>query len=254
MRNSKHGLKALVLAMMAAVLGTTAFVASAQAQTHTEKLHALTLHAATLNPNQLSSPSTNSAGTFTIDLGSALLAELVARQVGEAELLVAARGLIMKCIELHLVPGSHINSSTDATATVEFLGCLPFSHSTLSALPGCGTKELGTIKAAFLILPILHGGQLFVLFEPVAGQSTFTITVKPNLGCVLPLNSPIGGAISARVASLEAVTQLLLFDEAIQLLIGDVLKYGALSNTAYIKGHVDVELAGPHEGLKLRVH
>ncbi|HWL48865.1 MAG TPA: hypothetical protein VNT92_03240 [Acidimicrobiia bacterium] len=253
MRNSKHGLKALALAMMAAALGTMAFVASAQAQTHTETLHALTLHAATLNPNPLTNGGT--LGEFKIGLGAALLAAIAAEQLGEGELLVAARDLVIKCKELHLGAGSHINNSTDAKVVVEFLGCLAFSHSTLAHLTGCVTKELGTIKASALALPILHGGQLFVLFEPLEGTQFAVVSFKPNVGCVLPLNNPVTGAVVARVDQLEAVVQLLLFDEAIQLLNGDVLKYGGLANTAYLKGHVNVALTGaPHENLKLGVH
>jgi hypothetical protein len=254
MRNSKHGLKALVLSMMAA-LGVMAFAATAQAQ-HSTELHALALHAATLNTNPLSDGG--SAGTFSINLSGVLLAELAAKQISETgELLVAARNLVVRCTGFSLGAGSHLNTTTDAKVNATFTGCVSLSHDTLEPLSGCEFKELGTIKAEALVLAKLHGGQLYILFEPVEkeGEDTFSVpSYKGGQGCVLPLNNPITGSLVARVDAEEAVKQLVLFDEAIQLLLGDVLKYGSALQTAYVKGHAEVELVGVHKEDTLGVH
>ena len=245
MRNSKHGLKAFVLAIMAA-LGMMAFsAAGAQAQ---HELHLLILAGET-NPNPLTNGGT--LGTYLIELGEALLAIVT----GEAEpgyLLVAARDLKIECTTGHVNTGK-IDSLTDALAVVTFLGCVANNHAGVP-IEGCEFKELGTIKASALVLPVLHNNISYLLFEPLEGTQFANVSFKANQGCVLPLNNPVTGAVVAKVDALDAVVQNILFNEPTQLLLGDVLRYGALANTSYINGHGTIELDGEHAGDKLGIH
>jgi hypothetical protein len=236
MRNSKHGLKAFVLAIMAA-LGMMAFAAGgAQAQ----------------NPEPLASPATNSAGTYLINLGAALLANIDGTG-GLGSLLVPGRNLKIECHEAHLEEAK-IHSSTDALGKVTFLGCVSLDLTTGAALP-CETKVLKTISATALALPILHGPESnresFVLFEP-QGENFTVVTYKEGTECPLPLNNPVKGSIAGLVDDLETVKQLILFNPDIQLLTGDKLSFGGFPS--YIHADVTVELTPPHEGQKLGIH
>ncbi|HWN08233.1 MAG TPA: hypothetical protein VNO50_02995 [Pyrinomonadaceae bacterium] len=246
MRNSKHGLKALVLTVMAA-LGMMAFFAvGAQAQ---HELHLLVLADET-NPNPLTNGGT--LGDYLINLAAALLATLTGFQENPGYLLVAARDLKIECATGD-VNSAKIHGLTDALATVTFLNCVANNHKG-EPLAGCQFKELKTIKASALVLPVSHGGQSYLLFEPLEGEIFTTVSFKPNVGCILPLNNPVKGAVVAKVDALDADVQTILFNSAIQLLLGDVLKYGSLSNTSYVNGHATVELDGEHAPYKLGVH
>jgi hypothetical protein len=222
MRSGTHGLRAVVLAAMA-VLGLMAFgTVGAWAQTL---------------------PGASTPGEFLVNLGVPNGDAATAFQLGSGYLLIAARDKKVQCNSLD-VNSILINNSTDATVAVTFLECILLTHAGGTA-KGCVLKELETIKASALALPILHGGERFVLFEPLAGTELANIRIKPETVCPLPLNSPITGSIVAKVqGELEGTVQTLVFSEAIQLLSGDVLKYGALANTAYLNGTVDVELEG----------
>lgn len=256
MRN--HGLKVLGLALLSA-LGMMAFIAAgAQAQTHTELLTAHTNHnkaGGTLNPSPLASPATNTPGTFLVNLGAALLATVSVAQVGEGVLLVAGRSLEIRCTTLTLNEGK-INTSTDASGKATFTGCKSFDHKTLTELKECLLKTLETIEAKALVLPILHGGENFLLFEPQGAEPFTTVSYKPGIGCTLPLNNPVTGAVVALVEELDAVVQTILFSEGIQLLTGDVLSFGA--SPSYITAKGTVQLSGPHLTepvlLKLGIH
>lgn len=250
MRNSKHGLQVLVSATMA-VLGVMAFAAvGAQAQTHAVKLHTAFLHNKILNPAPLASPSTNTVGTYLVNLSSVLLAKVAARQIGEGELLVPARDLIIRCTAFDLEEGK-VSTSVDALAKGTFLGCLSLSHSSLEHLP-CTLTTLGTITASALVLPIVHNNEPFILFEPDVGQHFTNVSYKSGTECPLPLNNPLLGSVVALIDTLDAVAQLILFSEGVQLLVADKLTFGG--NTAYINGHGEAELAGTHQGQKLGIH
>jgi len=227
MRN--HGLKVLGLALLSA-LGMMAFTAiGAQAQTL---------------------PGASTPGTFLVNLGTPSGNAIVGTQLGSGYLLVAARDLKIECGSGKLDSGI-INNSTDAKATVTFSECVANNHEG-KPLAGCEFKELKTVKASALALPILHGGERFVLFEPLEGTEFTKVSFKPGVGCILPLNNPVTGSVVAKVeGELEGTVQTLVFSEAIQLLSGDVLKYGALSNTSYVNATADVEVSG---GGKLGVH
>ena len=227
MRN--HGLKVLGLALLSA-LSMMAFAAvGAQAQL----------------------PGESKAGTFTVGGKAALLATVVGEQLGQGFLLVAARDLKIECSSFDINEGK-INSSTDAQGKVTFLGCLSFSHAGVH-LKDCQFKTLETITAEALILPILHGGLNYVLFEPIPPATIFsTPSYKSGTACTLPLNNPVTGSVTALVKTLEANPQVLLFSEAIQLLTGDKLAFGGFP--AYLNATADVSASGAHVGQVIGVH
>jgi hypothetical protein len=256
MSNSKHGLKALLLATMAAVLGTMALAAvGAQGQTHTELLATHAKHEASLNPSPLSSPTTNTPGLFLFSGGTVLLATVAVSQIGTGILLVAGRSLEIRCTALNLNSGK-IHTSTDGAGEATFTGCKAFDHKALTELKECKFVELETIKAKALVLPIRHGGENFILFEPLEGAKNFTIiSFKEGTECPLPLNNPVTGSISALVdpeTAEKLPRRLILFSEGIQLLTGDKLAFGGFPS--YIKAHGEIQLDGPHAGEKLDIH
>ena len=253
MRNGKHGRKALVLGVMV-VMGALAFAAGAQAQTHPELLSAHLAHnqaGGTLNPNPLIHGSGSTIGEYLVNLGPALLATFTAALDGNAVLLVAGRSEEARCTGLTF-NGAKIDTLTDALGEAVFTGCKKFDHKALTELPTCLLKELETIRIKFLMLPILHGGEAFLLFEPLDGISFGTISLKPGIGCTLPLNNPLTGSFTALVEELDAVTQTLLFSEGIQLLTGDLLAFGGFQ--AYLKATVLLALSGAHLGQKFGIH
>lgn len=253
MRSQKHGLKALVLGIVV-VLGVAVFAAGAQGQTHNELLSAHATHNASggvLNPSPLANGGT--LGDFLINLGEInLTVNIAASQVGTGVLLIAGRSVEVRCTGLALNSGT-INNLIDASGEAVFTGCKKFDHKTLNELTSCVLKTLGTITAKFLALPVTHGGEAFILFEPQnAGEAFATISVKSGIGCILPLNSPVTGSVVALVDALDAVTQVIKFSPGIQLLVGDSLSVGGFP--AYLTGEFTVEASAPHTGQKLGVH
>lgn len=228
MRDGKHGLKALVLTVMA-LLGSMAFAGGAQGQL----------------------PGASALGSFLINLGSALLATFTGELLGPLILLVAARQLKIECMGLDVEEGK-INSSTDAQAKFILLGCISFTHAGVH-LPDCLFKELGMIRLSVLILPILHGGSTFLLFEPIPPSTVLsTPSYKSGTPCTLPLNNPITGSFTALIKTLDSVTQTLLFSETIQLLTADILSFGGFP--AYMSAEADFKLADHPSDKKLGIH
>jgi hypothetical protein len=229
----KHGLKVLGLSLMA-MLGLMAFAAvGAQAQ---------------------ELPGASSLGLYLINLGNALLATATGAQVGVGKLLVEGRGIEIGCDTAHVVEGK-IDSATDALAKLEFLKCKTYEFGTLALIESCVIKggtvaNGGTVLAKALLLPILHGGVNYVLAEPQEGTNFATVSYEPGIGCVLPLNNPVSGSVSAQVH--EGVVAKLLLSPAIQLLTGDKLLFGTFPS--YIDAEATVELTGSHSGQKLGVH
>jgi hypothetical protein len=196
-------------------------------------------------------PESTKVGNFLVNLGNALLATVSASQIGEGYILVAGRGLEFTCASFHVTEGK-INTAADAVGKVIFLGCASYSHETGELLP-CELKTAGTITAEALILPIVHGGDTFLLFEPIEGATNLTIiSYKSGTGCVLPLNNAVSGSLVAKVDSAGAIKQLILFNENIQLLTADKLTFGTFPS--YVIGHAQVELTGSHAGQKLGIH
>ena len=233
MRNSKHGHRALILAIMTA-LGMMAFTAAGAQATEL--------------------PGLSTLGSITIgpELKEASLHNVTGRQINAGSLLVKNRDLKIECQSLHVEEGK-INSKTDGAGKVTFLKCLSFSLSTGTHLKDCQFKTLETITASALILPILHNNLTYLLFEPLVPGTPFTtVSYKEGTPCTLPLNNPVTGSVTALVDALEAVKQLILFSEAIQLLTGDKLAFGG--NPAYIDGHAEIELLAPDAGQELGIH
>jgi len=233
MRGAKHGIRGLGLVVLAA-LGTMAFTAvGAQAQA----------------PEL---PGKSTAGTFLYNLATPAGQAVTGEQLGTGYLLVQARDLKIECGSLDINEGV-LTNATEGKFKVLFLGCTIRNHKS-ELLAGCEFKELGGMSASFLVLLILHGGERFVLFEPLEGTNFAIVSFKPNLGCVLPLNNPKTGSFAAKVEGglLDAEVQTIVFSEAIQLLSGDLFKYGALGNTGYLNGTIDLE--GVAEGSKLGIH
>ncbi|HWM55169.1 MAG TPA: hypothetical protein VNO20_07265 [Solirubrobacterales bacterium] len=228
MRSAKHGMRTLGLAILV-VTGVMAVGATgAQGQL----------------------PGESKSGTYLVNLAPALLAIIEAKQIGITSFLVPARSFEIKCTAFHIE--GKISTSTDAEGKLVSLGCLSFDLMSGEILP-CDMKTLGTVTAKVLVLPILHSGEPFLLFEPLPGETNFTtVAFKGGTECTLPLNNAINGSISAKVDELDAVEQLILYSEEIQLLTGDKLAFGL--NQAYIDRHAIGFLVGSHEGQKIGVH
>lgn len=228
MRDTRHGLTSIGLALLA-VLGIMTFTAiGAQAQL----------------------PGASTPGAFLVNLGSALLATLAGSQMGTASLLFPSRSFKIDCTSSSV--GGKINTSTDAQLMITFSGCLTLAIPTNDHIP-CELKTLQTITMSTLVLPIAHGGESFLLLEPLPGNTSLTtISFKSGTGCTLFLNMPITGSISALVDALDAVKSLVLFNPAIQLLTGDVMSFGG--HSIYVDSHVALELTGVHAGQKLGIH
>jgi hypothetical protein len=195
-------------------------------------------------------PSASIPGTFSVELGSALLATFTGKQEGSVSLLFPSRDLLIECTALQLEEGK-INSSTDAQGKLKFSGCLTFSFSTEEHLEGCVFKP-GALIAQVLILAILHSGEKYVLFEPRPGSPPFLIAYKAGLGCPLALSNVINGSLTALVKELTAVTQSVLFSEDFQLLTQDYLTFGL--NPGYLDAQLELALSGEHADQKLGIH
>jgi hypothetical protein len=231
MRSKKHGIRSLALAAMAA-LGVMAF-GTGGAQAQAPEL-----------------PGKSTAGSFSVNLATPSGQALVGEQLGAGYLLIQARDLKIEC-QKGIATSGAISNATSAQVTITFEGCIANNHKG-EPLKGCQLKELETIKASALALPIVHGGERFLLFEPLVGSVYTILTFKSETVCALPLTSPVSGSAVAKVeGGLEGEAQTIVFSETIQLLSGDVLKYGAFVNTAYLNGIADIELEG---GGKLGVH
>lgn len=200
-------------------------------------------------------PLESTLGTFKVNGNPLLPANATGIQNGAGSLLVPARNLKLKCETSHVTEGAII-SATNASAKVTFLECVSLDLKTGVPLP-CETAGLKTISAKAIFLPILHGpadGELtYVLAEPqVAGGNFTVVEYKEGTECPLPLKNPVTGSVTAEVSELEGKSPTLLFNPEIQLLTGDVLRYGGFPS--YIHGSAKVELTTPHAGQNLGIH
>jgi hypothetical protein len=222
------------------------------AELHLEELHEKN-HLEELDSTPLESTGTSSPGKILINLGSALLAAITGMQIGSGKLLIEGRGIEIGCDTAHVSEGK-ITSSSDASAKVEFLGCKTYEFGKLVQIENCILKG-GTIAGGgiiivkFLILPIVHNGQSFLLFEPSEGTTLTTFSYEANKGCSMPLNNPIAGAFSARFH--EGVISTLLLSKSVQLLTADKANYAVFP--LYIDAEGRLELVGEHAGYKLGV-
>lgn len=161
--------------------------------------------------------------------------------------LIQGRNIDISCSEAIIEEGKFI-SKTEGLAKVLYGGCEVYEHNTIKKSP-CHVAPSLDITLKVILLPILHGGKLFVLLEPDGSTVFGVVTFKAGTGCALPLSTKIEGSIGSEVEEGEGVPRLLEFGEAIQKLTGDVLKFGAFD--MYIKfGGLVIELSGNHEGCK----
>jgi hypothetical protein len=233
MRNSKFGLRAFGLAIMAA-LGLMAFTAvAAQAEDLTDG---------------------GTAGSFTILGLAGLVAGLTAtgKQVGVGKLLVPGRNLTIECKKGEVLEGKLV-STTEATGTVLFKECaaLVLSKET-EEVAGCIVTNGKDITANAVVLAKLHGGELFLLFEPAPGKIFTTLEFESGKGCALPLKNEVKGTLAALDDKpIEEVTHLILFSQSIQKLLGDKLLFGTFES--FVDGDADLSLLGTHLGCKWSV-
>lgn len=221
MRRSKHGSKLLGIFFLTA-LGMMMFGAVA-------------LRAAL--------PGESTSGKFELSEPVISEAEFSAAPEGVAELSVPTVNIRIKCTSSQ-AEGRFI-AQNEALATAKFTGCKVFETggkeiTTCHILNG---TEKDVIVATARLLPILHGGELFVLVEPDSPATVFTtIKYEKEMGCPATLTNDVKGSVTAQAPSIAKVKPLITFSEAIQKLTGDKLLYGA--QEAFASGSAIVELIG----------
>jgi len=244
MQMPKHGLRAFGLAIMAA-LGLMAFFAvSAQ-------------------PEDLTNGG--EAGLFLIakkGFTSELKAKGTLEQEGTGVLQVPGRKLAILC-ETGTGTGEFL-SDTDAHATVSFSKCTTWVYVELVIEKKLAHKTkipcevLEPIVANALALPKKHGGESFILFEQKTGAKNFAEIILHGAECPLPLTNEVQGTVVALIEPLtnDTVEPLVLFNHAIQKLLGDKLIYGDSLNgffEAFLEGSAKGRLGIPHAGMTLGV-
>jgi len=225
MKNSKFGLRAFGLALMAA-LSLMAFTAvAAQAENLSDG---------------------GKAANFLVGKSAALSVGVTfeANQVGTGTLLVPGR------VDILCTTGTttgKVNSSTDASGTATFTGCtawqpvtvLGASHVTKVA---CTVKE--PIVAKGLALPKKHEGNSYVLLEQEEGSAAFTTVFLEGPECPLTKENVVKGSVVGLVDKNDTAAPVLLFNHEIQKLfqtsatLGDHLKFGAF------EAYLDAEATG----------
>jgi hypothetical protein len=237
MRDSKFGLRAFGLALVAA-LGLMAFMAvAAQAE---EPLK-----------------DGGKAGLFLVNKEGALAKPEVTFQVtqlGTGTLLVPTRVDIL-CTG-GVVKGE-FKTDVEALGSAEFTGCTPWSPvevgkthttkvectvNTVKEGAAGGKKETVIVKNA-KALPKKHEGKSFVLLEE--DGEIFTTIFLEGPACTLPKENKVTGSVVGEVVNSDTVNPTVVFSQAIQKLFqvgseGDHLKYGALES--YIDGSGKGEL------------
>lgn len=192
-------------------------------------------------------PGESTAGKFELAEPVISNAELLATPEGTAELSVAALNIKIRCTSSHTE--GNFPTEQEALVTVKFTGCKVFSISSGEELP-ChilNGAEKDVIVSTAKLLPILHGGELFVLVEPDSPATAFTtVKYESGFGCTIPLKQEVKGSVTAQAPSVAEVKPLITFSEAIQKLTGDKLLYGA--NEAFASGSAIVELIGLFKG------
>ena len=226
MRNARRRLRSLGLALMA-TMGLVAFMAtSAQAVTWD-------INGAEINSNET----------------------IGGNPIGEALLLVPALNLIIHCKKVDVEAGSQILwLPNDADVKLLFLECVTLVKGVKSA--GC-TPEILLVGA--LVLPILHGGIVWLLAEPLKEKKSFNVIHYNEETCALPpLPEVTGsvvfecytGALVRLSCSHSRVTQLIRAVPSPvkeELFPTDELRYGM--NVALLDVEAEVFLNGARAGL-----
>jgi hypothetical protein len=241
MRNSKFGLRAFGLAIVAA-LGLMAFTAvAAQAE-------------------NLGPPGV--AGKFTVNNLEALAKPGVtfeANQENTGTLLVPGRGFDILC-EKSVIVGE-FKSSDEALGSAQFTKCSTWVNVALGLehkekIP-CTVVEPIEVKKG-KILPKKHESAPYVLIEE--DGEAFTEVKFSGTECTLPpTNKVTGSVVGAIVAKTNNTKEPLIeFSEEIQKLfqtsatVGDHLKYGTFE--AYIDANTKVKLTDTeHVGMTIAV-
>ena len=230
MRNSKFGLRAFGLALMAA-LGLMAFSAvAAQAENLSDGGKAAKFLV---------------GGSAALSVGATFSAE----QVGTGTLLVPGR------VDILCTKGTtsgEVKNETDASGNAEFTGCtawqpvtvLGASHVTKAA---CTVKE--PIKAEGLALPKKHEGNSYILLEQKEGSALFTTIFLEGAECPLTKENKVTGSVVGLIDKNGTTEPTLLFSHEIQKLfqtsatLGDHLKFGAFES--YIDAEAKGKITGP---------
>ncbi len=231
MKNSKFGLRAFGLALMAA-LSLMAFSAvAAQAENLSDG---------------------GKAAKFLVGKSAALAVgkTFEGNQVGTGTLLIPGRVDIL-CQNGTAITGA-INSETDASGTATFTGCTAWSPVTILGNPhvtkvACTVKE--PIVAGGLALPKLHEGAPYILLEPKEGSASFTTIFLEGPECPLTKENKLTGSVVGQIDKNDTVEPLLLFNHTIQKLfqtsatLGDHLKFGAFEAYIDAEAHVKIIIA-----------
>ncbi len=224
MKNSKFGLRAFGLALVAA-LSLMAFSAvAAQAE-------------------ELSDGG--KAAKFLVEKSAALAVgkTFEANQVGTGTLLVPGR------VDILCTTGTTtgtVNNETDASGTASFTGCSAWSPVTVLGAShvtkvNCTVKE--PIVAGGLALPKLHNSGQYVLLEQKEAAVPFATVFLEGAECPLTKENKVTGSVVGQVDGNDTKTPKLLFSHTIQKLFqvgaaGDHLKFGAF------EAYLDAEATG----------
>jgi hypothetical protein len=209
---------------------------------------AVGLVAASIAIAQAALPGDSTAGEFKV-LGNSFTATLLVTFKGEQDgdftvFLIPNAGIEIYC-GAGITEEGKLLSSNEGLVKFLYGACDVYEHNGAAKVP-CEiipNKQFG-LKAKFL--PILHGGKLFVLFEPDGGSTFGDVTFKNNGLCPLELLYSISGSFSAEVESGEKVVRLLELTEKIQKLTGDVAKFGAYEMFFKFPSGWIFELTGLH--------
>lgn len=235
---SKHGIRAFCLSLSAVSCSIALLAGGAQAA-------------------NLSNGGT--AGKFRVEGLTALsvnrtftgqLEALTGSSTVHIAFLVPALNMTLLCASMDITEG-RILSETEALLEAELLGCvvLILVEGKESESKTCQVNE-NAIEIAVKLLPKLHEGELYLLFEGDQSSEVGTVLIE-GAKCTLPEEFVISGSAVALVkeGSVEQVTKLYTFSEPIQLLfqvggVGDKLFVGG--SEAFIDGNVTVSLTGSH--------
>jgi hypothetical protein len=215
MRDSKFGLRAFGLALVAA-LGLMAFMAvAAQAEN-----------------------LAGTAGLFLVNKEGALAKAGVTfdvKQVGVGALSVKGRNLGILCGEA-LITGEFLNDK-EALGKAEFKGdCLAFEYAEIEKAGvthktplACIVDEPIIVEKA-LALPRIHNSEPYVLLEEDGAAFTTVVLLK----CALPEKNVIKGSLAVKVDNSDTIEPTVLASEAIQTLLLGSLSFGGFA--AQLKG------------------